>query len=66
MRTLLATLLNGVNPEMIPISILQFSTYSEKPPGDADDFMVAEVGLTIFSVKKGILKNFSALIDPGK
>lgn len=47
----------------LPVVIINFGTYVSEP---LEDILLAEVGITVFTIQNGIIDNFSALIDPGR
>ncbi|CAL8129408.1 unnamed protein product [Orchesella dallaii] len=49
-----------------PIVLCCFSTYFEPALGDGEMYIPAEIGLTAFSLKNGLIDNFARIIDPSE
>ncbi len=64
-RENLITILNDANSLQMPIIILNFSVYNEIMKPLDEHLLLAEVGMSVFTIGAGIFDNFSALIDPG-
>jgi hypothetical protein len=54
---------DGMDPRDRQIILIQFSSYCWTDDGE---YVPAEIGMATFTLRDGIIYNYSALIDPGK